>query len=248
MAGLVADFTAIVGSPMDDDMTAVAVTRLARPAAPPASGSAPAPPAAPPPARLVASADLSAIPEALAAPLGGFLEITAAGLADVGPACYAPVARGGLCLSLNVASVAACGAVRLVTDALRVRYGGARDWTAVEIILGEAVANAVLHGSLGVSSGLRESRDGLDRFAQLIQAGLDDPERGGRRVEVTVVPDAAGGLEIAVHDRGRGFDVAAASQDGPTPGGTHGRGLALIRRLARSTTFRDGGRTLVFTV
>ena len=91
----------------------------------------------------------------------------------------------------------------------------------LRVAVGEAVANAVIHGN------------------------GEDP-RKSVRITVQAGPGAA---RVAVHDQGRGFDPAAVPD--PTRPATrerdHGRGLYLQRRLADRLRHEDGGRRVVLT-
>ena len=240
--GLVARFFDTVKLPLEDDLTAISIGHLAVPAtaqAPQSQASA---------ALLLTSRRLEVVDVGLAPPYSGFIEIGADGVTDVGPACLEAVEKGGLCLSLTVAGAWACCASALLSSAVSRRMGGNRDWESIDLCLSEAITNAIVHGGLGVESLLRETPDGLSEYAQLIQERLSDPALAGKRVEVTVIPLPDGTLQITVYDRGAGFDFAAVLKREPPPGAKHGRGLALINKVARTVESRDGGRTLVVTI
>jgi len=240
--GLVARFFDTVKTPLEDDMTAVSIGRLAVSAqalAPQGPSSAPL---------LLTSRRLEVVEIGLAPPYSGFIEIGAHGIADVGPECLEAAEQGGLCLSLSVAGAWACCAASLLCAAVSRRFGGSRDWQAVEHCLSEAITNAIIHGGLGVKSGLRETPEGLDSFVEAVQKGLSDPARASKRVEVTVVPLPGDDVRITVYDRGDGYDFEAALKRESLPNAKHGRGLALIRKVAKTVTSRDGGRTLAMTI
>ena len=262
ISGLVGRFTDTVGSPMDDDMTALCITRVTeaprfqaevtmtdgghrRHEVPSKAASFSEPRAAP---LILTSRSFGAVAAGLTSPYHGFIEITAAGLGDVGEACLDAVERGGVCLSLDAGSAWACGMAAQLSSALRRRFAGERDWSGIDISIGEAVGNAIVHGSLGIESSLRETRAGLDRYNNAVRLGLSDPTRAGKRVEVTAVPLSDGRLEIAIYDRGTGFDMERRLDNSLSGSAKHGRGLALIRKVARSVVSRDGGRTLVITI
>ena len=259
--GLVTRLLNTLGSPLEDDLTAVAITRLAEtpsrvshlraglmidrrsehnlPRNPLGGVGRP---------WIMASKRLDAIADGLTLPYNGFVEISANDVGDVGDRCYLAVERHGLCLSLTAASAASPGIVSQIVAALRRRFAGQRDWAAVEICIAEALANAIIHGSLGIKSGSRDLKAGLDVFSREVEEGLRDPKRAVMRVEVTVVPLTDGRLEIAVSDRGVGFDLERKLKSTVPRGAKSGRGLALIRKLAQDVTSRDNGRTLVVTL
>lgn len=90
------------------------------------------------------------------------------------------------------------------------------------VVLGEAIANAVRHGSAG------------------------DPARR-IRVEGRATP---GLLRVSVTDEGEGFDPRAVPDptEGPRLAAPGGRGLFLIRRLADRALHAAGGRRLTLWV
>jgi sigma-B regulation protein RsbU (phosphoserine phosphatase) len=240
--GLIARFYDTVKRPLDDDLTAVSIGHLATPVtAQPVHSQSLAP-------LLLTSRRLEVVDVGLAPPYSGFIEIGAHGVSDVNPACLEAAEQGGLALSLSVAGAWACCAANLLNNAVSRRFGGNRDWAAVGHCLSEAITNAMIHGGLGVKSALRDTPEGLDEYARAIQEGLSDPARATKRVEVTVVPLPGDDVQITVYDRGEGFDFAAMLKRETVPGAKHGRGLAVIRKVAKSVDSRDGGRTLVMTI
>jgi anti-sigma regulatory factor (Ser/Thr protein kinase) len=145
------------------------------------------------------------------------------------------------------ASAWSCDVVGPLCAALRRRYGD-RDWTAVDICLSEAIGNAVIHGNLGIESRLRETAASLEHYDDAIRRRLREPAHAAKRLEATIVPLSGGRIEISVSDRGNGFDLDRWLHDAVSQGAKHGRGLALIRKLAQSIASEDGGRTLVIVL
>ena len=240
---LVERFLDSVRSPLEDDLTAVSIARVAAETIPAAAerpqSSAPL---------LLTSRRLEVVDVGLAPPYSGFVEIGGDGLSDVGRGCLEAAERGGLCLSMTVAGAWACCAAALLSAAVSRRFGGNRDWSAVEMCLSESITNAIIHGGLEVPSALRETKDGLAAYAASIQERLGDSARAGKRVEVTVIPLPGGVLQITVYDRGAGFDFDATLKREMTQDAKHGRGLMLISKVAKSLVSRDGGRTLVIEI
>jgi len=66
-----------------------------------------------------------------------------------------------------------------------------------------------------------------------------------KRIDIIMLPLPDGAFRLSVSDRGNGFDFEAAQQIVAGPNAKHGRGIALIRRIARQVFTEDGGRTLV---
>lgn len=170
---------------------------------------------------------------------GGFIE---AGLA-ASPRLAATVAAGGLgVMTTTRAAHALPLASQLVTAAAAKWPLSENGRRQLEIVLHEAIANAILHGNLaiGPTSGLAE------RFAR-IDACLADPMRAALPVEVTLRP-CPGGLTAMVADAGGGFDLADALARTAPVEAQSGRGLALIRAVALTLAAEDGGRTLCVTL
>lgn len=112
--------------------------------------------------------------------------------------------------------------------------------------LHEALTNAVVHGSLGISSELKERGD--DSFLQALAARCADPAYAGRVVDVRASHD--GDLtRWTISDQGAGFDAVAAMRRldhrEPDPTAASGRGLMLIRAFVDEMRFEDRGRRLV---
>jgi anti-sigma regulatory factor (Ser/Thr protein kinase)/CheY-like chemotaxis protein len=196
---------------------------------------------------VLASPDVGRMAEGLAPPGRGFMELSASGLADLDPRCPAAIDRGGLCLSVTTASAWTGRVVPILAHALARHYGG-RDVGDAELCLSEAVANGILHGNLGIDGDLRGAGDRLRIYGAAVAAALADPERAARRLEITAVPVGTGGLELCVIDHGDGFDPSALSERDVPAAIKHGRGLSLIRKVARAVAIGDGGRTITITL
>ncbi|MBI5164851.1 MAG: ATP-binding protein [Magnetospirillum sp.] len=190
---------------------------------------------------LFGAADALAIARGLTAPYQGFIE--RCGDDGSGFARAAAVVRaGGLVLSLTTRTAYRLDVTRLIADGARRRFHLSEAVAGrLEQALGEAVANAVVHGNLGLSSEFRQSVNGLARFGQLLSERLDDPVLCGRRVEIAVQP-GHGALVATVTDQGAGFDAAHLAQHGAAAGGKCGRGFVLMKSVADRVAFEDGGR------
>jgi anti-sigma regulatory factor (Ser/Thr protein kinase) len=111
--------------------------------------------------------------------------------------------------------------------------------------LQEAVGNAVIHGNLGMDSGLRISMEGLREFALQLDQRLADPAHAQLPITISA-RIAQDGIAIVVDDRGAGFDPLAVRP--PPSAAAGGMGLGIIRKCARTVSFGRGGRriTMVF--
>jgi anti-sigma regulatory factor (Ser/Thr protein kinase) len=115
------------------------------------------------------------------------------------------------------------------------------DAAAIETVLHEAVANAAIHGNLGVSATAERSSNAIECLAAAIDTSLQRPALAGRivTIEATRHDDQ---LVLTVSDEGSGF--ATDRVGAPDAARPHGRGIMLMRQLAGSVVFRNGGRTV----
>ncbi|HSV28927.1 MAG TPA: ATP-binding protein, partial [Candidatus Omnitrophota bacterium] len=162
--------------------------------------------------------------------------------------CLDAVGKGGICLSLTTAAAYAIDPTPMLGDIVRRRFGAPEPVAQlIELGLAEALGNAIIHGNLGIDSDMRATFDGFTQFSRLMAERLEDPVLASRRVEVTLVLDASEGLTVAVSDQGQGFDIQRELSKPVESGAKSGRGLALIRKMAKAVAGADSGRTLVMT-
>jgi anti-sigma regulatory factor (Ser/Thr protein kinase) len=170
---------------------------------------------------------------------GGFVE---AGLTAT-PRLVAAVTAGGLGVLTTTRAAHALPVASRLTTSATAKWPLSEDGRRrLDIVLHEAIANAVLHGNLaiGTTSSLAERFDRID-------ACLADPTRAALPVEVTLLP-CPGGVVVTVCDAGGGFDLAAALGRIASVEAQSGRGLELIRAVALTLATEDGGRTLRVTL
>lgn len=113
----------------------------------------------------------------------------------------------------------------------------------VSVALREALANAMLHGNLGLSSQLKED-DPTAHDALLRERRTASPYRE-RRVRVSA-SETRDEVTFVVSDDGPGFDPSTLP-DPTDPANlerTTGRGLFLIRTFMDDVAHSDGGRTI----
>ncbi|MBI2235364.1 MAG: ATP-binding protein [Magnetospirillum sp.] len=192
---------------------------------------------------VVGAAEEAAVRRGLHSPYHGFCE---EGGGFVGRRCLDAIEAGGIALSLTTAAAYRLDVTEMVCEAVRHRFlppGSGPD--VVLLALAEAVSNAVIHGNLGIESDLRFDAQRFAAFRTQLAERLADPERAVRRVEICAVPAAGGGLTLTVSDQGAGFDVQGQLSRPVEADARSGRGLALIRKIARTVGGEDGGRTLV---
>jgi len=200
---------------------------------------------------LLTAEDLPQLAVALRQPVQAVIELPAAGGADspdqevAGEWLAVPraprAAEGSLFLSLTTASAYRLPCATLVCDALEQRgllSEGQRSGT--ELALQEAIANALIHGNLGLDSSQRQRGAEIATFGRLVRERLAEPQRGQRRLRLLVCW-GGGRLELTVSDQGCGF--APECLDGLPGGRAHfGRGFLLMRAVAAQVQIADGGR------
>lgn len=198
---------------------------------------------------LLGDADGDTVKDGLSPPYSGFVELGGEGVIGMGLRCLETVRQGGICLSLRTSSVYRLETLDMVAQALPRHIPGLPAETAdlMGISLGEALSNAVIHGNLGIPNHLRATPEGFAQFQRKLHAGLADPGRAGRRIEINVHPHGSDFVVVAVSDQGEGFDLASKLEVIAHATAKSGRGLGLIRKAAHSVHSEDAGRTLVMT-
>ena len=225
---LLDSFFALPGRGPEDDLTLLWLRRL------PAGAAIPG--------IVCGAASEAEVRRGLRLPNRGFCE-GPGGFAN--PRCLEALVSGGFALSLSTASTYRLDVANMVGEAVSSRLlPPGRVASEVFLVVAEAVANAVIHGNLGIQSDLRGTREGLAAFSALMATRLAEPERAARRVEICAF-QADGGLTLTVSDQGEGFDLDAQLRRPIETAARNGRGLALIRKVAGAVGGEDGGRTLV---
>ncbi len=184
-----------------------------------------------------------ALRDCLSPPWIGGIELAGTGRYPVGSCFRRHLAEGGLGLSLR-SDTAYGGDIALpFAEALTARLlDPESDTFDLEFVIQEMVSNALLHGNLGVGGIDSDDGGGLDGFGQRIEAALADPERSGRRVQLSasLVGDR---LEIAVEDDGPGFDHPDSHANPRRP-----HGLALLETMVSDLRTEEGGRRAIATL
>ena len=111
----------------------------------------------------------------------------------------------------------------------------------IELVLHEAISNAVVHGNLQVEGMKGLSVDALDRFSNALAARMADPTYATRRIEVSCWLQPEGVLLVEVADEGSGF--VPHDREGSTANAS-GRGLDLITAIAQQVDLLDNGRRI----
>ena len=147
----------------------------------------------------------------------------------------------GLQLLVSAATAYSTNVAQHFCRALGERNGEGRAVsTAQELAVHEAVANATIHGALGVDSFSRSRASGFGDYCELLGMRLADPAYRDRRVWLSARWN--GSCEVNVQDQGEGY--ASTDHDRILSDATAIRGLELIRRYVDSVDVSDRGRRL----
>lgn len=117
------------------------------------------------------------------------------------------------------------------------------------VALHEAIANAVIHGNLEVSSELKEQSP--DAFAAALASRAADRSYASRTVEIVI--DYDGDLcHWVITDQGKGFDVervlARCLSDDPQVTLASGRGILMMKSLLDDVRYELSGRRCVLAL
>jgi sigma-B regulation protein RsbU (phosphoserine phosphatase) len=125
----------------------------------------------------------------------------------------------------------------IITQAMAPAVGGATQ---------EAIANAVIHGNLGLRFGASAEFEDIGAFHRAVTDRLAARDAAERRVTIDIGWTAAD-VTVAISDEGPGFESPNfAPSGGETPGeAATGRGLLVMRSLASRVAFEADGRRAV---
>jgi anti-sigma regulatory factor (Ser/Thr protein kinase) len=147
-------------------------------------------------------------------------------------------------LSMSTATAFGIETAKLVCDSLD-RRGALPESLrfSVEMALHEILANAILHGNLGIKSSLKADPERYECFWAQVQERLANRSLSDLWVDIAATWGSKH-LQIAVADQGEGYEV------GPTPAsadhdGSYGRGLGIVLSIATEVTVCDGGRRTI---
>ena len=118
----------------------------------------------------------------------------------------------------------------------------------LELVLLEALTNALLYGNLAVSSQVRDT-EGEDTFWQLVEERETDSKFGSRKIVLEV--DCIGGeLRFKIRDQGAGFDWRSypKSTDTRDEESCHDRGILLIQNYVDALVWNDKGNEITFSI
>lgn len=175
--------------------------------------------------------DPTVIARALHSPKGAFIE----------DGCAPATRPRGLLLRLRTDTAFHLPVAAIFTTALTNRLALPRTTAeSIELALHEALANAIMHGNLGLASQARGDTATYGDFCQMLQASLQDHTAASRTIQVAAYWTKTA-LSIGVTDQGSGFSSEPPALSDQI---AHGRGLNLIRALAVSVRWNQHRRRL----
>ncbi len=142
--------------------------------------------------------------------------------------------------------------IRTVTEARdigTILANACPDPDAAVVGLTELLLNAVEHGNLGITYEEKSAMKDKDEWEREVERRLALPQNRGKRVEVLFERTGAE-VRFTIRDAGPGFDFARYLDIDPARAfHTHGRGIAMARRLSFTTLdYRGVGNEVVATV
>jgi CheY-like chemotaxis protein len=112
-------------------------------------------------------------------------------------------------------------------------------------MLAELYSNALEHGVLKLSSGLKTSTEGFAAYYMEREKRLDEIKNGHVVINAKHVPDGKGGvLELTIEDSGDGFDYSKFMAKTIPGEGYSGRGLPLIRGICEDFKYNEVGNAV----
>lgn len=115
----------------------------------------------------------------------------------------------------------------------------------IRMILAELYSNSLEHGILGIESRLKNTDEGFVQYYEERSARLMDLEDACIQVNLCFDPSVAKDtLLIQVKDSGKGFDIGRVNSD-VDKDDCFGRGISLVRSLASSVQYADGGKSVL---
>ena len=117
----------------------------------------------------------------------------------------------------------------------------------ISVCLHEALANAVIHGNLDVSSAIKN--ESPEQFDQLVRERELEPEFGHRQISISCEISSQA-LKFQIQDEGRGFDHEAFRPSDPTLLLPSGRGILIMRAFMDEVLWNEIGNcvTLIKTL
>ncbi len=193
---------------------------------------------------ICAHPDSTRLSAAFAPPFAGLAEAPAAA-----PDCWARGGQrfrlhlqyGGLALALRTVTAYNEDAAHLFAAALHpfLREAGFACPSDLELVVHEALANAMIHGNLGVDRTPSGSVQEMLQFGELVENALADPQRADRMVWLSAAV-IGHTLHLAIEDQGAGYQGTAGGRTDRRP-----HGMDLITDSVLSLRRENDGRCLL---
>ncbi|MBR9971312.1 fused response regulator/phosphatase [Magnetospirillum sulfuroxidans] len=177
---------------------------------------------------------------ALRPPHRGAIEVGATDWRQSGQRFLQHLRQGGLGLALRTTTAYAEDAAFIFSQSLipHLRDSGFVCPIDLELVVHEALANAMIHGNLAVDATTSGSVEDMLRFGEMVDDGLANPDLCGRMIWLSAAISGAS-LQLAVEDQGQGFHGHHKVRD------IRPHGLDLIGDAALGQRRENDGRTLV---
>lgn len=190
---------------------------------------------------ITAHANGEELRNALRPPHQGIIEVGITDWRYCGQRFLQHLRQGGLGLALSTASAYALDGAFIFFQSLisHLRDNGFTCPIDLELVVHEALANAMIHGNLAVDATTSGSVDDMLRFGELVDLALDNPDLSGRMVWLSAAING-NTLQVAVEDQGLGFDGRSSKVRDARP-----HGLDLIGDASLGLRHENNGRTLV---
>lgn len=155
-------------------------------------------------------------------------------------------------LSLAGKRLATVNPIPLLMNHINEIEGHGEHWLGLQTILTELFTNSLDHGVLALSSSLKVFPDGFAQYYQEREMRLKNLELGFVDISIKYFTLANGGrVKVRMMDSGQGFDIEEIYQNKKSCEDTElqlsGRGIELVKQLAESLEYFDGGRTVEAT-
>ncbi len=109
-------------------------------------------------------------------------------------------------------------------------------------IISELYNNALEHGVLGLSSDIKDSPQGFEKYYELRDQKLDEITDEFINIKLEYIKSKHNFIKIQVIDSGAGFLTKDTSHSSEESSLTHGRGISLIKELSSSLEYINDGR------
>lgn len=111
-------------------------------------------------------------------------------------------------------------------------------------IVSELYSNALEHGVLGLSSGLKDTADGFEEYYRLRAKRLEDIQGHFIDLDFSFHKGDDNYVELFLTDSGQGFDYLNFVENVDENSESHGRGLPLLKRLCSIMEYSNEGKTV----